>query len=205
MFYTPLAFLPPTAIQRLPLQLLRTSQVTRDPRATADAVMAWEGYMRGLPIPTVMPRSVLMQQWKRNPGFANRGGFKTRMQTPASVFAAFQAAKGQPPAGSSASRAVGTPSVALPMAEAAARRGAMRMPQPGALQPTPQVAQRPLEQPLLPPPAAMAKQATLRANKQARAYRCQAGVFEARAAAHRALSLIQTNPRQRMALIGGGG
>ena len=69
------AFTPPQAIARLPVDLLRTSLTTRDPRRMAGAI---EQFQRNVEAPDfqpamIIPQGMAMQQHKRGPGGTMRG------------------------------------------------------------------------------------------------------------------------------------
>lgn len=61
------AFVPPAEISRLPVSLLRTALVTRDPAATAQGIVEYRERMAAgdeWEPPLVLPQRVMFQQWK---------------------------------------------------------------------------------------------------------------------------------------------
>ncbi len=57
----------PVQAQRLPINLLRTDIYPGRPEVVGNAVEAWQRYMAGQPMPTLLPQRMAFQQWKTTP------------------------------------------------------------------------------------------------------------------------------------------
>jgi hypothetical protein len=144
----PQPFVPPLAIRRLPLDLQRTSLITHDPQAVAAAVMRWQGYMQGAPMPTVLPKTVLHQAWKRQPGLVTTAPYNDPLRIAASAVAAL-AFMGKTPPG-----VMPQPAYVAPMGQQVAAQGYNELSRaPGKVAAATVTQQRPLDQPLTPPEA----------------------------------------------------
>lgn len=62
----------PIAVQRLPINLMRTAIYPGRPGVVGNAIEAWQHYMAGAPEPTLLPQRLAFQQWKTNPNAFNR-------------------------------------------------------------------------------------------------------------------------------------
>lgn len=148
----PAPFALPLAVQRLPLDLLRTHLITHDPARVADAVVRFQAAMRGAPQPVVLPQTVLYQAWKRAPGLVNTGPYQDPLRTAEGVIAAL-AYVGRGPNDSIYSY----PHFVDPMRARVEALEANRLPVVSAPSGpiAPAITQmRPLDQPLAPPAAA---------------------------------------------------
>lgn len=144
----------PRGTRKLPINLRRTALITTHPQRTAEAISAWQGYMKGAPTPVEMPLSVLMQAWKRMEGGRTRGRYYDPLTAAGSVQGALHAASGSPPSFTSAARVPGLPSFVIGIISMAHKLNANSFPQPGTLDTQPAVlANRPIRQPLRPPNA----------------------------------------------------
>lgn len=84
------AFVPPVMVRQLPLSLLQSSNVTRDPDAAAGGVRTLRTRLSGAAAPRggMLPASFLLQQWKRGPGGSTRGDLRPADQGVLSYHAA---------------------------------------------------------------------------------------------------------------------
>ena len=57
----------PTAVGKLPINLLRTALYPGRQEMVGNAIEAWQHYMAGAPEPTLLPQRLAFQQWKTNP------------------------------------------------------------------------------------------------------------------------------------------
>lgn len=144
----PQPFVPPIAIQRLPLDLQRTNLITHDPHAVAAATLRYQGYMRGAPMPTVLPKTMLHQAWKRQPGLVTTAPYNDPLRVAAGAMAAL-AFIGKAPRG-----VMPAPSFVAPMRQQVADKALNEVPRmPGKVAAVTVTQQRPLDQPLAPPEA----------------------------------------------------
>ncbi len=191
-------FTPPRGIRRLPFDSLRSGIVTRDPATAAAAMQAYQQHMAGGELPTYLPQPVLHQAWKRNPGFATQGHYKDPMQDVRSVMAALHSR--QPPPSTSAYTLDSYPSTVRTMRVVADPMN--RLPEPGRPNVGPFITRiRPVQQPTLPPEAAM-KMAP-RGPARPKWHACQAALLQARAAAGRAVSTLRENPENKLQSMAG--
>ena len=145
----------------LPLDLLRTSLVTRQPQATAAAAMQYQAVMRGQAQPPMMlPQSLQFGHWNRQQGPSGvvRGDLPPALASARGAIAAMrQSGTARMP------RVVG-PAPIMRMREAAASRGGQQVPQPGThVNMQPPISRRFPDPPPQsgPPPAAYAESAAL--------------------------------------------
>lgn len=151
----------PQAVTRLPVNLLRTSLVTRQPEKTAVAMQQYRDAM-GAPsfvANQILPQRMMFQQHKKSPeGGVNRPDYRAPLSSALTLSAAM--APTTVSGGMRGLSAVSTVSLRTPervptydMAAAAAQRGSQAFPQPEvSSMPTgivPRV--RPLRQPIAPP------------------------------------------------------
>jgi hypothetical protein len=147
-------FRPPTAIRHLPVDLLRTSLVTRDPAATAAAIDAFR--QQGMApnfVPTqILPQAMLFQQNKRDPGGATRGPLRDPRTSPQGLVSALDAVARQ---GAVFNGRPAPAGVQQSMWHAARDRGGQIMSQPTVGPRTPDMSRvRPIIQPIDAPPDA---------------------------------------------------
>jgi len=146
----------PAEITNLPLNLRRTSLVTRQPYKVASGVLAFMQRMAGAPVPLALPQSFLTQQWKKNAGGSTRGGYKAPLQSAKGLVRAMQHSV----LPQSTVRRLESRPVHLPIGEAGAVLAAGGFPQPPTGQapaPVARTAPRGLVTRTRPPPAAVAQ------------------------------------------------
>lgn len=141
----------PVAVQRLPLTLLRTSRVSRDPREMAEGIQRYERYMEGEPMPPMLPQRMAFQQHKRMGGGLAPGDMRAWWSSAQTLLAAQEESR-RAAAVAPIQRPVRRESLAL----RAQRMGLVSLPQPGARpSQVPAIARRPIDQPSSPPAEAM--------------------------------------------------
>jgi hypothetical protein len=147
------AFTPPQAIQRLPVDLLRTSLTTRDPRRFAGAVEQFRSNAttQDFQPAMILPQGMALEMHKRGPGGIARGE-----RTPATASAmGYASAMRQSGSGLREIRQTNVPGGVQQTYEmAAVKGGSNAMSQPAVDYPPEQVATprvRPLRQPISAP------------------------------------------------------
>jgi|694.fasta_scaffold21441_11 hypothetical protein len=191
------AFVPPAAISRLPLSLLRTALVTRDPAVTAAGI---EDYQRRMAEgedyepPTLLPQRVLFQQWKSDllTDDANRPEHQNYLRSAELINEGFKASH----VPNSTSRRVKPPPVTYDMAMAARARGSEYLPEPPEDLEPPEIVTRAAPawgRPTEPPPEAY-ETAAIVTGERAEAQRqgaCRRALFEAAAVQARARAIVR--------------
>lgn len=142
--------------RELPIDLLRTSLITRDPKRVQAAAQQYAAVMQGqAQAPTILPQSMLFGHWNRQQG--PNGGVRGDLTPPLASAQGVMAAMRQ--SGTARAPRVTSPAPQLPMHAAAAARGGQRVPSPGGeVSQTPPVSRRfPSPPPVMsPPPSAYA-------------------------------------------------
>ncbi len=191
------AFVPPAAISRLPVSLLRTALVTRDPAATQAGIVEYQQRMlqgEDYEPPTMLPQRVLFQQWKSDllTDDANRPEHQNYLRSAELIEEGFKASA----VPYSTSRRVKPPPVSYDMAAAARSRGAEYLPQPPEDLTPPQIVTRAAPawgRPTEPPPEAY-ETAAIVTGQRAEAQRqgaCQRALSEAAAVQARARAIVR--------------
>lgn len=124
----------PTAVGRLPINLLRTALYPGRQQMVGNAIEAWQSYMAGAPQPVLLPQRMAFQQWKTTPSqlrkyWASSAGaymalsdqFYRKSGVPTRVATKLQAGHHHPPY--------------QPMYQAGLDHGGARMPVPGRAAP----------------------------------------------------------------------
>lgn len=188
------AFVPPVEVSRLPINLRRTSLVTRQPDLAGEAA---DDYLDRLehdrPLPTVLPQRALFQGWKSNmlTDGASRPEHAPWDRSATLIGRAF-AASGVP---NSTVHRVKPPPVTFEMAQAALEYGGQFPEPPQDLEP-PEIVTRDLPaygRPLLPPPDAFVTtmQAVGERGEVRRNGACRRALFEAAAVQERVRNMIR--------------
>lgn len=144
----PTGFRPPQGTRTLPLDLLRTQLVTREPARVSEAIAAWqESVALDRPAPLMLPRSSMQQGWKQNARVGTTGPMQSPTQAMHSLAAAMGAATIPPTRGlSTVPRGIPV----RPMHSVVPSR----FPGPGSKrEPPAMITRRPVDQPLRPPEA----------------------------------------------------
>lgn len=155
--YRPVKVVPqPKAIRMLPLDLKRTSLVTRQPEVAGAAAAKFHQYMSGHGAPPMMlPQSLQFNHWNRQPGGIVEGNMPPARASAMGVVRALrQSGTARAP------RVVG-PAPYSPIAQEAARIAGQRIPQPNlATSIAPPISRRfPSPPPVMtPPPSAIVQQ-----------------------------------------------
>lgn len=195
------AFVPPPQISRLPMSLLRTALVTRQPEQTAQGVVEYQRRMEvgeDYEPPMMLPQRTMFQQWKSDlqTDGANRPEHKDPLRSAMSI-AMMAKASGVP--GSTVHRVEGPP-VTYEMARAARDRGSEILSEPTDHEP-PYVVTRDVPaygRPLEPPPEVFVRAAEITGERVAvdRANNFQRAMISAARASARLRNIV-TGPGSR--------
>lgn len=188
-----LPFTPPPQISRLPMSLLRSALVTRQPAETQAGIMEYRARMaEEREPPTLMPQRSLFQQWKSNLQTDGRNRPEhARFDRSAESIVGAMRASGVP---NSTVHRVQPPPVTFEMADAARRYGGEFPEPPRDLDP-PEIVTRDAPahgRPLFPPPEAFMRtvQAVGQRGEVKRRNDAQRAMFEAQAVRQRTRQMI---------------
>lgn len=150
---TPFGGTIPEPMTGLPLELLRSSNVTRDPEAIARGIEEFEVSRSGAVRPVILPqRTAFASEYKRLPGGPSRGSYADPLASATSIVEAFAVS------GTMQGPVVEPSAPMYPIEQAAWDRGAGRYAEHLAWpsEEVPVSMTTPVDQPLLPPPSALA-------------------------------------------------
>ena len=116
----------PSAVGRLPINLLRTALYPGRQAVVGNAAQAWQRYMAGAPQPTILPQSLAFQQWKTTPS----GRRKYWASSAMSYMALSNQFQGQSGVPTRVARKLAPPPAHFPHAAAGMHYGGASMPMP---------------------------------------------------------------------------